>query len=253
MKKTILLCLAVILLSANAGAQVFNRLSVGAGVGTDGLSIELATPIGSHVDLRAGYGAAVGLLGYQIDKISLPEHPGNPDSQNVNVPLKLNLGVNDARLLFNIYPSAHNGFHFTVGAFMGSSCVLRGTFTGVPSDYYTVGFDVDGYLVKADQGKLVADICAPGLGSGTFAVKPYFGIGFGRAVSPEGRVSFSIDLGVQYQGKIGLWADGESLTGRVKKVQIDSAIEELSDTVEDIAKYTNFWPTLNFRLYVKLF
>ncbi len=253
MKKTILLCLAVILLSANAGAQVFNRLSVGAGVGTDGLSIELATPIGSHVDLRAGYGAAVGLVGVKIGGLNIPEHPGDPNSRNVEVPLKINLGMNDARLLFNIYPSAHKGFHFTVGAYLGSPCFVRGKLIDLPADYSSVGIDVDGYLVRADQGVLATELCAPGLGSGNFAVKPYLGIGFGRAVSPEGRVSFSIDLGAQYQGKIGLWAEGEGLTGRVKKVQLGDEIEEFAEIMDTASKYANFWPTLNFRLYVKLF
>ena len=254
MKKAILLCLAACLFSANAGAQVFDHLSVGAALGTDGISIELAAPIGNHVDVRAGYGAALGLIGYTVSGIQIPEHPGDAHSASVNVPLKINLGMNDARLLFNIYPSATKGFHFTVGAYLGSPCFARGTLTGMPSDYNSMGFDVDGYLVKARNGELVAELCAPGLGGPSFAVKPYVGIGFGRAVDPDRRVSFSFDLGAQYQGNPGLWADGEGVTGRVQKVQLTrEQIQETADKIDEFGKYAAFWPTLSFHLYVKLF
>ena len=83
MKKTLLLCLAALALSASAGAQVFNHLALGIGAGTDGLSFELAAPLGRHVDLRAGYGTALGLIGYTASGISVPEHPGNPSGASV--------------------------------------------------------------------------------------------------------------------------------------------------------------------------
>jgi len=254
MKKAILLCLAACLLSANAGAQVFDHLSAGVALGTDGISIELAAPLGNHVDIRAGYGTAIGLAAVKTSGLTLPEHPGDRNSATVNVPLKINLGMNDARLLFNIYPSATSGFHFTVGAYLGSPCFARGTLTGMPSDYNTVGIDIDGYLVKARNGELVTELRASGLGGDSFAVKPYVGIGFGRAVDPARRVSFSFDLGAQYQGKPGLWADGEGVTGRIKKVQFTrDQVKDVADAIDEYGKYTAFWPTLSFHLYVKLF
>ena len=254
MKKAILICLAACLLSANAGAQVFDHLSVGAALGTDGLSIEVAAPIGNHVDVRAGYGLATGLIGYTVQGIRVPEHPGADHSDEVSVPLRINLGMNDARLLFNIYPSANKGFHFTVGAYLGSPCFARGTLTDLPADYNTMGYDVDGYLVKARDGKFVTELGAPGLGGPSFAIKPYFGIGFGRAVSPDSRVSFSFDLGAQYQGKAGLWVEGEGVTGRIQKVQITrDQIQDVADAVDEYGKYLTFWPTVSFHLYVKLF
>ena len=254
MKKTIILSLAALILSVNAGAQVFDHLSVGLGAGTDGLGIELAAPLGNHVDIRAGYGAGVGLVGYTLHGIRVPEHPANPSSNDVPVPMKMSLGMNDARLLFNIYPSATKGFHFTVGAYMGAPAFLSGKLVDMPSDYNTMGVNVDGYLVKAKDGKLVAELCAPGLGSPTFAVKPYVGIGFGRAVDRDRRVSFCFDLGVQYQGKAGLWAEGESVTGRTEKVQLTREhVEAIGDVMDEVAKYAAFWPTLSFRLNVRLF
>ena len=253
MKRILSFCLALAL-SATAGAQVFNHLSVGLGAGTDGASLELASPLGGHVELRAGYGAALGLVGYTLKGVALPEHPGNPSGSYVDVPLNVRLGMSDARLLFNFYPSRRGGFHFTVGAFLGSQRLVRAALTGLPADYNTAGIEIDDYLVRADGGVLEAYLGAPGLGSPAFAVKPYAGIGFGRAVDPGKRVSFVFDLGAQYQGVPGVWAAGESLTGRVRDVQITAdSLGDVSSVVDDYGKYAAFWPTISFHLYVKLF
>ena len=128
------------------------------------------------------------------------------------------------------------------------------TATGLPADYNTAGIEVDGYLVKASGGVLNLYLGAPGLGSPAFAVKPYVGVGFGRAVHPDRAVSFVFDLGAQYQGKPGLWGTGESITGRLKDVQITAdSLGDVSSIVDDYGKYAAFWPTISFHLYVKLF
>ena len=251
MKKILSLCVAALLaISVNAGAQVFNHLSVGVGLGTDGLGIELASPLGSHVDVRAGYGMGLGLIGYTIKDFSVPD-PAN-ENKNVNAPLKLGFGMSDARLLFNIYPGK-GAFHFTVGAYLGSPRFIRGSITDMPSIYNTAGIEVDGYLVKANNGKLDVNLCAPGIGGSGFAVKPYVGIGYGRAVPTAKAVSFSVDLGAQYQGAPGVWAEGVGYTGRTKSVQITKKELEAIGKVEEYGKYMMFWPTLTFHLYVKLF
>ena len=121
MKKSVFLSLlAGVLLSANAGAQVFNHLSLGVGGGTDGLSFELAAPLGGHVQVRAGYGTALGLIGYTVQGVSVPENPVGASGTMTQVPMKINLGMSDARLLFNIYPGK-GGFHFTLGVHAGAA------------------------------------------------------------------------------------------------------------------------------------
>ena len=254
MKKSHLLSiLAVFALSANAGAQAFNHLSLGVGGGTDGLSFELAAPLGSHVQLRVGYGTAVGLIGYTVKDVSIPEHPASAYSADVKCPLKINLGMSDARVLFNIYPG-RSGFHFTVGAYAGYARYARGTMTGMPSDYNMTGLEIDGYLVKATNGQMKAELRAPGLGSNSFGVKPYVGIGYGRAVRADRRVTFSFDLGAQYQGKSSLWASGESITGRVKDVQFtEKDVPGVTSALGEVSKYLMFWPTVHLHLYVRLF
>lgn len=252
--KFLLLSASLLLLVAPARAQ---HMSAGAGVGTDGVSVELAMPLGSHVQLRAGYGIATGLVGYTYKKgVSVPVHPGDPSGQSVSVPLRVKLGANEGRILFNIHPGK-GGFHFTAGFHLGSPCVFRGILKGLPSDYNTAGLDVDGYLVKARNGVLEADIYASGFGPARFAIKPYVGVGFGRAVA-DGRVGFSVDLGAQYLGKSSIWATGESLTGRSRKVQLSN--ETLENLVPGIGNVTQrylqkivVWPTLSAHIFVKLF
>lgn len=253
MKRILFLSLAAaLLLSAGARAQVFNHLALGAGLGTDGLGLELTAPLGPRVDVRAGYGLGVGLVAIPVNGLSVPQHPGAANSPGVPVPMKLKLGMNDARLLFNIYPG-RSGFHFTVGAYMGSPRFIRALIWNMPDDYNTVGLDVDGYLVKATAGTIPASLYASGIGGPGFAVKPYVGIGFGRPLSDDRVVSFSFDLGAQYQGKPGVWAQGVSVTGRVKAVEITDGLSEIRSFVDKYGKYAAFWPTLTFHLYVKLF
>lgn len=248
--KRVWLATLLFLLPLLTGAQVFNHLVIGAGVGSDGISLELASPIGSHVELHAGYGTAVGVLGFTMSGISVPEHPGY-SSNNVDVPLKIRLGMSDARLLANIYPWTQSAFHITAGVYMGSPRFIRGILTNMPDDYNMVGVNVDGYLVKAHSGELEAALCAPGIGGDSFAVKPYLGIGYGRAVQDTKRITWSVDMGLQYQGKAGIWADGEGLTGRIKRVPLQ--LGSITDSFDKYTKFTLFWPTLNFHLYVRLF
>ena len=138
MKRILSFSLALVL-SVTAGAQAFNHLALGLGVGTDGLGLELASPMGSHLELRAGYGMALGLVGYTVKGVSVPEHPGNASGPSASVPLNIKLGMSDARLLLNIYPSETGTFHFTVGAYMGAQRFVRATASSLPSDYNTAG------------------------------------------------------------------------------------------------------------------
>lgn len=251
--KRILFFLLALALPLAAAAQHDDHVSVGVGAGTDGLSAEFAIRVGNHIDIRTGYNRAFGLVGYTVKNVAVPQHPG-AGGQTANVPLNIKLGMNDAHLLVNIYPSATGSFHFTVGAYMGSQRLARIKATGLPADYNTAGIEVDGYLVKATGGVLDAYLAAKGIGSPDFALKPFVGIGFGRAVNTDRKVGFVFDLGAQYQGKPTIWASGEGLTGRVQDVQIPSdALGDASATIDKYAGYLAFWPVLNFHVYVNLF
>ncbi len=255
MKRMILL-LTGVALALSANAQVFNHLSLGIGAGLDGTSFELGVPLGGHVQLRAGYGTAFG-LGYTLsgnDGIRLPEHPDMDDSPEVNVPLKLSLARNDARILFNIYPSRRAAFHFTFGTYLGAGSFFKGEILNLPSDYNNVGLEMGDYIIKAKNNKIRTELRAFGVGSPGFAVQPYAGLGFGRPVRTDRRVTFSFDLGAAYQGLPSLWALGRKSDGKEAYVDVSNNKEiDIKEVVDEYGKYMNFLPIINFHLYVRLF
>jgi hypothetical protein len=256
MKQIILLSLLGAALSLQAGAQSFNHLSLGAGTGLDGTSFEVAAPLGRHVQVRLGYGTAFG-LGYTMkgnDGIRVPVHPGMENSDEVNVPVKLCLARNDARFLFNIYPGARATFHFTFGAYLGSGSFFKAVIKDLPEDYNTAGWNLGEHTVKAINGTVRADLRAFGLGSPGFAVLPYAGIGFGRPVREDKRVTFSFDLGAAYQGEPSMWARSVKSDGSRSFVDVSKNEEiDFREIVDEYGKYMNFWPVINFHLYVRLF
>ncbi len=255
MKKLFLLSLLAAV-SLGAGAQSFDRLSLGAGTGLDGTSFEVATRLGSHVQVRLGYGTAFG-AGYTLkggDGIRLPLHPAMEDSPSVDVPLKLSFARNDARLLFNIYPGKRATFHFTFGAYLGSGSFFKGVIKDLPDDYNSAGIEMGDYTVKAIKNRIRTEIRAFGIGSPGFSVLPYAGLGFGRPVREDKRVTFSFDLGATYQGEPSLWARSVKSNGGRAYVNIsDNEYLDIQEAVDEYGQYLNFWPVINFHLYVRLF
>lgn len=240
MKKIFLLSLAAALaFSLNARAQAFDGLAIGVGGGSDGLSFELATPLGDHIQLRAGYGLSLGLYKSNDFKFSM-----SAGGTTVTCPLSFRFAESDARLLFNIYPGLGK-FHFTVGAYLGSSNFVKGTMTNLPAEASTNGLSIGGKTIYPVNNSLDMFIRT---GSGKFAVKPYAGIGFGRPVSDSKTVTFTMDLGCMYQGKASVWFSGKD------NVEVDVTNEkDVQSAVGQLSKYIQFMPVLNFHLYVNLF
>ena len=252
--KKILLLLAALALSLTAGAQVFNHLSLGAGTGLDGTSFEIASPLGSHVQVRLGYGMAFGLGYTEKNAVSIPEDPTVENSPDVYLPMKLSLARNDARLLFNIYPSKRATFHFTVGAYLGSGSFFKGVIKDIPDIYESVGLDVGDETVKVVNHQMTAELRGFGIGSPSFAVLPYAGLGFGRPVREDKRVTFSFDLGAAYQGLPSLWAQSVRSDGSRGYVDISkNELVDVTDSINEYGKYLKFWPVIDFHLYVRLF
>lgn len=256
MKKVILLTLAAFAFTLNGGAQVFNHLSIGVGTGLDGTGIEVASTLGEHFQIRAGYNTAFG-IGYTINNaFSVPVHPGVENGAKQAVPLKVCLGRNDGKLIFNYYPSAKKKFYIAAGFYLGEGTFAKGIAMNLPSDYNTMGFEAGDYAVKAFDSKIEMQARAYGFSAAPFAVKPYLGVGWGRPFNEDKRVTFAFDLGVQYQGKVALYAMGESVTGRKEMVDVSNSAfikEMMGGDLEKYGKYAMFWPTLSFHVYVKLF
>ena len=176
----------------------------------------------------------------------------------------------DGKVLFDFYPFRQkNSFHVTAGLFIGRGDIVTASFF----DDYHYPLDAGVKLVNAGDEPWILEPLGrdpvnqvPGvldLRLKTNVVKPYIGVGFGRAI-PKKRVNVAFDLGVQIHGKPRLegyvymdqpdgrqfkWLELESqdlhLFGNKTNKDIDNAF--------DIMDKVGVWPVLNIRVTGRFF
>ncbi|MBR4756280.1 MAG: hypothetical protein IK076_04995 [Bacteroidales bacterium] len=256
MKKIILLAV-LCCLAGSAMAQeergYFDKMAVGLQVGTAGLGIEMAVPVGPNLEMRAGYSF---LPPFSFTKtVSVPEHPGEQGSakgESIPVDVKATSHISDAQLLLDIFPAKDGIFRFTVGLLAGPKDVVKVTnTTRLPDDYNTFGLGIDDgeddYSVRAVNNYISGYI-------GSHTLRPYAGIGLGRAIRPEKRLSFSCDLGAMFWGTPGLFAPGESIFGDWKDVRITTeAAAGKDEGLIKIAEKVVLYPMINLHLFYTIF
>ena len=230
MKKTlaILTALAVSAFCVNAYAQIpeqdnqlFNHWSVGVGPIFD-LNAQVATTITPNLQLRVVFDTynhylkigniftekmeEVGSLTPFVHSFPVDVHQNGLDIDEVKVTGNLKSG--DLSFLLDFFPGQGN-FHLTGGLVMDLSGNLV-TATGVPANK-----SGQPTMQPSDRGKkAIAGITTDLDGNinlqaayGLSTVRPYLGIGFGRAVDVKKRVSVNFDLGVAYIGGVHLYAE----------------------------------------------
>ena len=192
--------LAVSLLSLQASAQdsqSFNHLSLGVTAGIDGVGLEAVLPASPYLQIRGGY--SIFPYKYKTNvNLGVYERDDAYDLDLKNLPIAVGLwrgGV--GKLLLDIYPGSQTIFRFVAGAYVGSGKIVAGTadFRSVlePGDYRTgVGYN-DINFSTDDKGYLYVDVAG-------LKALPYLGIGLGRPLNPEKRVTFSFELGAFYTG-----------------------------------------------------
>jgi len=239
-------------LSLNANSQetgILNHLSAGLKAGSDGLGLELAAPIGQRFQVSLGY-SMMPPLAYRRT-FNVPEHPGASEGEKgADIPTDAEAAahLSDLEVFVSYFPIENNNFHISAGLTLGPHDIVRiRNLSPMPPDYNIIGLDVDGYTVKAVDNNINGYIDVNQL-------KPYIGIGYGRAFNKDKRVCLSIDFGALYWGKPGLFAPGEPLIGDWEDVRISSASlggrdEGLIEFFEKIALY----PLLNATVYIRLF
>ena len=250
MKKLIAIALLV-LTSVAASAQcclenrckpeIFNHLGIGVGVGTSGVSVELATPITKFIQMRAGVSIMPGIT-FNADADFEYELPTERTSQEGTISLKGDLGRVQGQVIFNIYPFPRAGFFVAAGAYFGSSKLLK--ITGHSDELAEIA-DLGGNA-QAIIGAFMIPANENGDIAGGFRVKnfrPYLGLGWGKSV-PGKRVSFTTELGVQFEGKPELY----SLYG-----EVDRSLVEDDNTFKKVQDILKVYPTLTFRLNFRAF
>ena len=254
-------------------AQNRLRLSAGVELSSTGVGLEAATTLNPHFAVRGGI--SLFPIHYKVNPFEISmessmetrmttamsnsatrdalQKAGLPTSLtdvNKNMDVTASLGLVNGKLLVDIYPSKHFAFHFTGGLYVGKERlinidgkmkqmtrvlgVIEEKGTNLWSDIYA---DNENYQLTA------RDLTNINAAFAINKVKPYLGLGFGRAI-PKRRVGTSFEIGAFYQGPPKTKSDNAN----VQKM-IDY---ELADTA-DLLKYVSWWPVVSFKLNIALF
>ena len=245
---------------------LFNHMSVGLGLGTTGISVDVAAPICPYVAVRAGadilpdikFRPALDLGFNQEIKDFVYEwfNERLPDKIDFDGKLKYTAG----HLLFDVYPFKNSSFHVTAGAYLGNKELVNMNTLGYEFllktiyDYNhseireewglgKIGVKLGNYFLEPDkEGMINATVEVN-------ALRPYIGVGFGRAIPTRHRFACNFDLGLQFWGTPKVYLEGDNGKTRLEKSNLDpesaKALKKLSETT--------FWPVLNVRCAYRLF
>ncbi len=279
MKKLLIVCGLVLLGMQNASAQkvedygIFEHVGANLSVGTEGISIGVATPITNYLEVGMGVNFMVAIkpsgdvnINNTTAANDVPRTNANGDylDNNGNVttdptkvakksfPLnKLKIKGNTARTTFDFKVSAYpfgtrNDFFVAAGFSFGGKKIatLEGHSDDVAAIYqWSPAYEkditavVDKYDIKVDrQGNVDGDIRVN-------AFRPYLGLGYGRLV-PRGRVGFRAELGLQFMGHMKVYQNDTELDvkGSLK------GDDDLSKIIDKWAVY----PVLKFMLTTRI-
>lgn len=274
MKQLMMICgllLGTVGMQAEDDNNVFSHLGASVGVGSTGVTIDLATNITDFVGVRVGadimpkitYKTDIDInnssalqasydawrLWYMIENVNEPAPTVKVPSQ-VDIEGKLNNIT--GHVLFDIYPGAKIDWHLTVGAYFGPSDVVN-VYTTDDSQLIDVakynawqkdkslliGAELGDYFLKPDnKGHIDADLKVKGF-------RPYVGLGWGRAVPKNHTLGFSFDAGVQFWGKPEVYLQGD----KQKESNFEGSDGGAVKTLTKISVY----PTITFRLTGKIF
>lgn len=267
--KKIFLAIALIC-GLNAQAQikddknVFNHLSVGVGVGTTGIGVEVGTTVCPFITMRTGVDFIPGATyntSIDFDRpsgwydIPVAIRRSYLPTDDITTDIKASSSMVNGKLLFDIYTGKNSMFHFTVGAYFGSSNFANvkargeiiygvGEFNkdidnGIPG-IGTEKILLEGYELGVDQGRAKASIKTNGF-------KPYIGFGVGRT-TPRKRVGVKFDMGVQFWGSPTLHDDIRNVD--IKK-DFPGISSDFSDGL-DIASKVRVYPTLKVTVFGRI-
>ena len=245
---------------------LFNHMSVGLGLGTTGISVDVAAPICPYVAVRAGADILPDIkfrpaldLGFDQEIKDFVYEWFNerlPDKIDFDGKLKYTAG----HLLFDVYPFKNSSFHVTAGAYLGNKELVNMNTLGYEFllktiyDYNhseireewglgKIGVKLGNYFLEPDkEGMINATVEVN-------ALRPYIGVGFGRAIPTKHRFACNFDLGLQFWGTPKVYLEGDNGKSQLEKSNLDpesaKALKKLSETT--------FWPVLNVRCAYRIF
>ena len=263
MKRLTSLIVVALLSAGSAMAQVevgdlFNHVGAGVSFGLDGIGFEVAAPVTQWGAVRAGL-SFYPTISPSFSGISYTRN-GKDGEASVDAKFK----KIDGKVLLDVYPFGDaNSIHLTTGLFFGNDELVSVTFHEDPNAPIGGGIaiiDDKGWQwnVRAEENQLKIRLK-------TNPVKPYVGIGGGRAV-PKGasRIGVAWALGVQFHGTPELqgWATASGAnagkSGKWMNLEADNFDfgEDFKKTADDALKIIHkvtVWPVLNIRITGRIF
>ena len=255
MKK--LMMVAVILLTSVGSVMaqneykrgLFNHVGLNVGAGTEGISVGLAAPVTSFLEVEAGVNVMPsfklsGDLDVDYDSSSLPQVPGVQYPANATIHAEGSFDRTTFNVKANLYPFG-GGTKFFIAAGLsiggekiaevsGSCDELRDFSQKLPSqelkDQFrqAVSANLAGYNLQFDENYNVqGDIRCK-------KVRPYLGLGFGRLV-PKNRLGMRLELGCQFMDKLKVYQNDTEID--INKALEDAGDDDLSKFVKDLKIY----------------
>ena len=226
---------------AQADYGYFNSLGLGLSVSTVGVGLEVSTPIGNYLALRGGVSFMPKFTVTDEVNADLKGVPqGYP--QSAEVELEGSTKRTTGELLLNLYPFRSNGFFVAAGASFGGDKFVQ--ITGHSDELQqliaaggSAGLQIGDVSIPVDQNGNVSG------GLKVSAVRPYVGLGYGRAV-PSKRINFMLDAGVQLHGTPEVYSDFG---------YVDQLMAEVDNDFTDIINKLKVYPVIRFRICGKLF
>lgn len=234
MKKTfaIVAALAVSLFSVNAFAQeqekesyLFNHWSVGVGL-IDDFHVSVAATVLPNLQIRAMYSTLTPYLGIAsaITKNKADIGPLNPFhkvmdfNKSVNgvdiksLDILANVQSRDLHLLVDFFPAKGSKFHLTAGAIISfTPDLVKVAATALDANGNPAlkpDADGNGLVSFGDVTPNPEGVINARIGYGLSRIRPYVGIGIGRPVATDKRVSVNFDLGLAYMGGVKVFSEG---------------------------------------------
>lgn len=225
-----------------------SHLNIAAGVSTLGFTVEAATPISESLKLRAGFdffNLNTKQYDFDIDDAEGTLHEAFGTQPTYEAKGAINAFHGHA--LVDYYPFKGGILHLTAGAYIGNNKIKakgvltdgNGSAVELKPGYDWPTIDFDGNQLDINNGRLDAELV---LGQ---VIKPYFGIGLGRAVSKR-RIGVKFELGVLYQGDYTLKQNG-------KKVISTSDVTASIEDADKVTKWLKWYPMVNFQINYRIF
>ena len=265
--------------------QIFNHVAAGIPIDfpilPDGIGIiEIATTCTPYLQFRLGYSLSLldvmpaftvnelsGIVSQVSPGTNIPTCPIRPSCPGISsgTAWKRTRGL---KLLMDVFPGKKTGFHFTFGAFFNpanldnifevnadlASALKDAGFT--PGKYNEVyfGFNDDDPKFRISpnkDGKLTVGVKA-------WPVRPYVGIGFGRAVRPDKRVCVTFDMGAFFWGTpvlvgydYSIDPNGTAVGFSPERVSKSQDLQGLAQPLEILGKVPAY-PVMKLNIFIRI-